>query len=36
LLAETDFKMINELTLKTYFKYIIKTVTGSGSGDAVK
>jgi O-antigen biosynthesis protein WbqP len=36
LLAETDFKMINELTLKAYFKYIIKTVTGSGSGDAVK
>ena len=36
LLAETDRKMINSLTLKSYFKYIMMTVTGSGSGDAVK
>lgn len=35
LLAETDLKMINSLTIKNYFKYIIQTVTGSGSGDAV-
>jgi O-antigen biosynthesis protein WbqP len=36
LLAETDHKMIQSLTLKKYFKYIIRTATGAGSGDAVK
>ncbi|MXR69406.1 sugar transferase [Shewanella sp. JBTF-M18] len=36
LLAETDKKMIDRLTVKDYFKYIIMTATGSGSGDAVK
>ncbi|WP_086774353.1 sugar transferase [Vibrio coralliirubri] len=36
LLALTDKKMIDTLTLKNYFKYIIMTATGSGSGDAVK
>lgn len=36
LLAETDKKMINTLNIKNYFKYILMTVTGSGSGDAVK
>lgn len=36
LLAKTDRKMIDTLTLKDYFKYIIMTATGSGSGDAVK
>lgn len=36
LLAETDAKMIREMSLKNYFVYIIKTVTGSGSGDRVK
>ncbi|HHX8576191.1 sugar transferase [Vibrio sp. Vb2354] len=36
LLAQTDRKMIDSLTLKSYFKYIAMTVTGSGSGDAVK
>ncbi|HHF3101551.1 sugar transferase [Vibrio alginolyticus] len=36
LLAETDRKMIDSLTLKSYLKYIMMTVTGSGSGDAVK
>ncbi|MBY8270378.1 sugar transferase [Vibrio fluvialis] len=36
LLAQTDKKMIETLTLKDYFRYILKTVTGSGSGDAVK
>ena len=35
LLAETDKKMIDSLTLKDYFKYILMTATGSGSGDAV-
>jgi len=36
LLAETDQKMIQTLTLKNYFRYIIMTATGSGSGDRVK
>lgn len=36
LLAKTDREMIDTLTLKSYFKYIMMTVTGSGSGDAVK
>lgn len=36
LLAETDKQMIDSLTIKDYFKYIIMTATGSGSGDAVK
>jgi O-antigen biosynthesis protein WbqP len=36
LLAKIDKQMIESLTLKNYFKYIIMTVTGSGSGDAVK
>lgn len=36
LLAETDNSMIETLSLKNYFKYIILTVTGSGSGDVIK
>ena len=36
LLAETDAKMIRELSVADYFKYIIQTVTGKGSGDRVK
>ncbi|APE85281.1 Lipid carrier : UDP-N-acetylgalactosaminyltransferase [Vibrio parahaemolyticus] len=36
LLAKTDKEMIDTLTIKGYFKYIIMTITGSGSGDAVK
>ncbi|ETX12590.1 UDP-N-acetylgalactosaminyltransferase [Marinomonas ushuaiensis DSM 15871] len=36
LLAETDAKMIQNMSLKNYFIYILKTVTGSGSGDRVK
>jgi lipopolysaccharide/colanic/teichoic acid biosynthesis glycosyltransferase len=35
LLAETDKKMIDSLTIKDYFKYILMTATGSGGGDAV-
>jgi len=35
-LAETDKKMIDTLTIQNYFKYILMTATGSGSGDAVK
>lgn len=36
LLAKTDRVMIDTMTVKDYFKYIILTATGSGSGDAVK
>ncbi|MGL6260728.1 sugar transferase [Vibrio sp. WXL210] len=36
LLAKTDRQMIDTLTVRDYFKYIIMTITGSGSGDAVK
>lgn len=36
LLAQTDKQMIDTLTLSRYFKYILMTATGSGSGDAVK
>lgn len=35
LLAETDAKMISELTLQRYFTYIIKTALGKGYGDRV-
>ena len=35
LLAETDQKMIDTLTLADYFKYILQTATGKGSGDRV-
>ena len=35
-LAKTDSIMIKKMTLKSYFLYIIKTVTGAGAGDAVK
>ncbi|HAS7990999.1 TPA: sugar transferase [Vibrio cholerae] len=36
LLAQTDKKMIDTLTLKDYFRYIFMTATDSGAGDAVK
>lgn len=36
LLAETDQKMLDNLSLKDYFKYIFMTVAGKGSGDRVK
>ncbi|MEP4546002.1 MAG: sugar transferase [Saccharospirillum sp.] len=36
LLAETDQKMLENLTLKNYFKYIVMTATGKGAGDRVK
>ncbi len=35
LLAETDQTMINKFNLRNYFKYIIQTATGSGSGDRI-
>lgn len=36
LLARTDAKMLESLTISDYFKYILMTVTGSGSGDRVR
>ncbi len=35
-LAVTDAQMLETLSLKTYFKYILQTVTGSGSGDRIR
>ena len=35
LLAETDAKMIESLTLRDYFTYILQTITGKGAGDRV-
>jgi lipopolysaccharide/colanic/teichoic acid biosynthesis glycosyltransferase len=35
-LAEVDAKMIRELNIANYFKFILMTVTGKGSGDRVK
>jgi lipopolysaccharide/colanic/teichoic acid biosynthesis glycosyltransferase len=35
LLAETDQKMLQNLTLSAYFKYILMTVSGKGAGDRV-
>ena len=36
LLAETDAKMIAEMSVGNYFKFIFQTVAGAGSGDRVK
>ena len=36
LLAETDASMLRSLDLKHYFRYILQTVTGKGSGDRVR
>lgn len=36
LLAETDQKMIQKLTLLDYFKYIFMTIAGRGTGDRVR
>ncbi|WP_345853182.1 sugar transferase [Shewanella algae] len=36
LLAKTDAKMIADMSLKNYFKYIFMTVWGRGQGDRVK
>ena len=35
-LARTDAIMIKKMSLKNYFSFILKTITGAGSGDAVK
>jgi lipopolysaccharide/colanic/teichoic acid biosynthesis glycosyltransferase len=36
LLAKTDKEMIDNLTLRLYFKYILMTIIGSGGGDRIK
>lgn len=36
LLSKTDAKMIREMSLRNYFKYIFQTVLGAGAGDRVK
>jgi O-antigen biosynthesis protein WbqP len=36
LLAETDSRMLQELTVTSYFKFIFLTIGGKGSGDVVK
>jgi len=36
LLAETDQRMLESLTISAYFLYILQTVTGKGQGDRVK
>jgi O-antigen biosynthesis protein WbqP len=36
LLAETDSRMLQEISLTTYFKYIFMTVGGKGAGDRVR
>ena len=35
-LAEVDAEMLNSLTTKKYFQYILATVGGKGSGDRIK
>lgn len=35
LLAKTDKRMIYSLSIGNYFKYILQTITGKGSGDRV-
>jgi len=36
LLAKTDKRMIDSMSIRTYFSYILRTALGKGSGDAVK
>lgn len=36
LLAETDARMIKEMSLYNYFRYITLTITGKGGGDRIK
>ncbi len=36
LLAKTDARMLKELTVPAYFRYIFMTIGGNGSGDVVK
>jgi lipopolysaccharide/colanic/teichoic acid biosynthesis glycosyltransferase len=36
LLAQTDAQMLNSLTVRAYFSYIIQTLKGKGAGDRVR
>ena len=36
LLAETDQEMVGKLSINSYIKYVLMTVTGSGQGDKIK
>lgn len=36
LLAQTDARMLNEMNLTNYFKFIFMTISGKGTGDRVK
>lgn len=36
LLAEMDARMLQEMGVQAYFRYILKTVTGSGRGDRIR
>ena len=36
LLAQTDARMLTDLTLTAYFRYIVQTVLGGGKGDAAR
>lgn len=36
LLAETDARMLKDLSPSAYFSYIFKTIRGSGSGDRIR
>lgn len=36
LLAETDAKMIENLSLRLYFTYILLTISGKGAGDRIR
>jgi len=36
LLAKTDAKMIANMNIKNYFKFILQTVLGAGAGDRIK
>jgi len=36
LLSEVDARMLNDLNLSNYFKYILATVSGKGQGDRIK
>lgn len=36
ILAQTDAKMIREMSIASYFKFILQTLTGKGLGDRIK
>ena len=36
LLAETDAKLLANLTVSTYLKYIVATIVGAGAGDRIR